>query len=295
MQLLDTEYQYLAKEIKTKFFKPRLKFETTIFICGADKNDITKNRYKISQLLQDKWLKKWIEFIYPEDIFEELLYSSESKDLLSLEGLLAKTVDIILMIPESPGSFAELGAFANDENLRKKMICILDSKYKKHKSFINQGPIKLVRKANKSNVVYIDFEDIENEIEKITSAISKFRRFFTFEKEVNLLQADNFLLPAIYLLEPVDKKSLSKIIEYTLDDKENAFQITQAALTSLNRKNFIEQTPNGYRLSILGKEEFFKYKERYSRYKSVEERNFIDNIRLELLNLKNRNRRLKVV
>ena len=295
MELLNTEYRFLAKEIKSKFFKPRLKFETTIFICGADKNDITKNRYKISELLEGKWIRKWIEFIYPEDIFEELLYSSDSKDLLSLEGLLAKAVDIILMIPESPGSFAELGAFANDENLRQKMVCILDIKYKKHKSFINQGPIKLVKKANKSNVIFINFDDMENEIEKISSVISRFRRSSTFEKEVNLLQADSFLLPVIYLLEPVDKKSLSKIIEYTLDDKENAFQITQAALTSMNRKNFIEQTPNGYKLSLIGREEFFKYKMRYSRYKSVDERDFIDNIRLELLNLKNRNRRLKVI
>lgn len=295
VQLLDKEYQFLAKEIKAKFFKPRLRFETTIFICGADKNDTSKNRFKISELLQDSWRKRWIEFIYPENIFEELLYSSESKDLLSLEGLLARTVDIILMIPESPGSFAELGAFANDENLRKKMVCILDTKYKKDKSFINQGPIKLVRKANKENVIFIDFKDLENEIEKIHRAISKYRKSSTFEKEVNLLQADNFLLPVIFLLEPVDKRSLSKIVEFALEDGENGFQITQAALTSMNRKNLIEQTPDGYKLSLIGKQEFFKYKERYTRFKSVGERDFIDNIRLELLNLKNRNRRMKVV
>lgn len=296
MELRDKEFKFLAEEIKNKFLKPKLKSETTIFICGADKNDTTKARYKISELISnDRWLKRWVEFVYPEDIFEELLYSSESKDLLSLEGLLAKTVDIILMIPESPGSFAELGAFANDEKLRKKMICVLDSKYKKHKSFINQGPIKLVKKENKGSIIFIDFENLENEIEKVTTRISKVRKSARFEKEINLLQADNFLLPVIFLLEPIEKKGLAKIIEFALNDKENSFQITQTALSSLNKKNHIELTANGYKLTTTGKEEFLKYKERYSRFKSTEERDFIDNIRLELLNLKNRNKRMKVV
>ena len=92
---------------------------------------------------------KLVKFIQQnEDIFDELLYSSKTKDLLSLEALLAESVDAIVLIPESPGSFAELWAFANDERLRKKMICVVDKKYKKDKSFINQGPLKLVKKEN---------------------------------------------------------------------------------------------------------------------------------------------------
>jgi hypothetical protein len=36
------------------------------------------------------------------------------------------------------------------------MICVVDIKYKHDKSFINQGPVKLVKSINKDAVVYID-------------------------------------------------------------------------------------------------------------------------------------------
>ena len=111
-----------------------------MFLCGADISMKDKLRYKIANEFKYFWNSYWYEIIYPEDIFDELLYSSRSKDLLSLENLLADSVDVILMIPESPGSFAELGAFANNEKLRAKIVCIIDEKYKKNKSFINQGP-----------------------------------------------------------------------------------------------------------------------------------------------------------
>ena len=102
------------------------------------------------------WYSSNYDLIYPEDIFDELLYSSNSTDLLSLENLLADSVDAVVVIPESAGSFAELGAFANNEKLRSKMICVVDIKYKRDKSFINQGPIKLVRSVNKDAIVYIE-------------------------------------------------------------------------------------------------------------------------------------------
>ncbi len=296
VQLKDKESKFLAEKIKTNIFNKSNDYKTSIFLCGADINNSSTARFKVAQLFEDWWSKYFFRIYYPEDIFDELLYSSESKDLLSLENLLAKSVDVIIMIPESPGSFAELGAFANDENLRKKMICILDIKYKKNKSFINQGPVKLVKNVDSKNVLFLDLKNLQNHKTQIHIAVRNLIKSSNRkQKEVNLLQADSFILPILYLLEPTDKKTITNILKYAMnEDEENAFQATFSALTTLTKKNYVEVTSQGYKLTTLGKNEFLKFKNPFARVKFVEEGKILDDLRLDLLNLIYKNKRLKV-
>jgi len=192
-EISKADYSIIAEKIRKDIFKPALNYKITIFLCGKDILDKSSIRYRIAQVLTEGlWYSGTYDLVFPEDIFDELLYSSTSADLLSLENLLADSVDAVVVIPESPGSFAELGAFANNEKLRSKMLCILDVKYKRDKSFINQGPVKLVRSVNKDGVVYVDESKIGNsmffksdsftwldrdpEIEKITSALRKIKK-----------------------------------------------------------------------------------------------------------------------
>lgn len=292
----DIEYKHLADKIRDNIFDVSNDYKTSIFLCGADINDSKSTRYKVAQLFEDWWSKYYYRIYYPEDIFDELLYSSESKDLLSLEGLLAKSVDVIIMIPESPGSFAELGAFANDENLRKKMICILDMKYKKNRSFINQGPVKLVKNVNPSNVLFLDLKNIDQNKKQIQSVIKELiKTNFINKKKITLLQADSFILPILYLLEPVNRLTISKILKFAMnEDEENAYQATYSGLTTLIKKNYAELTLNGYKLTQSGKKEFLKFKNPYPRVKNSAGGKILDNLRLDLLNLIYRNKRLKM-
>src|SRR5690606_22915867 len=220
----------IAKKIREDIFKPAFTFRTSIFLCGADILQKTTTRHKISEALTNNYhYSMYYDLIFPEDIFDELLYSFHAPDLLSLENLLADSVDAVIMIPESPGSFTELGAFASNEKLRSKLVCVIDEKFKKTKSFINQGPLKLVKQANKSNIVYINPENIgkslysgiktfslftkDTEIEKIISALKNLKRTTTkVENKITLLQLDKFLLPAVYILEPVTKGTLINIV-----------------------------------------------------------------------------------
>src|SRR5690606_18990715 len=150
-------------------------FKTSIFLCGADISQKTTIRFKIAKALTDSHhYNLHYDLIYPEDIFDELLFSSHSPDLLSLENLLADSVDAVIMIPESPGSFTELGAFASNEKLRAKLVCVIDEKYKKTKSFISQGPLKLVKKTNKTNIVYVNFDNIGK------SSFSSIKSFYPY-------------------------------------------------------------------------------------------------------------------
>ncbi|EAT6679566.1 UDP-3-O-(3-hydroxymyristoyl)glucosamine N-acyltransferase, partial [Salmonella enterica] len=115
-----------------------------IFICGKDKSDKESYRFKISQLLERNTN---YQLAYPEDLFEDLfedlLEGQANNSLLSLEQQLAEAVDLIILIPESPGSFAELGAFSTRKELAEKMLVLRQNKYKADKSFINHGPIRL--------------------------------------------------------------------------------------------------------------------------------------------------------
>jgi len=252
-------------------------------------------RFKIAKSLTGFWYKHYYDLIFPEDIFEELLYSSQSKDLLSLEGLLADSVDVIVLIPESPGSFAELGAFANDEKLRHKLICLVDNKYKKNKSFINQGPLKLVKNANNHGLIFIDPNKIDKEIDKISTALRSMKKTSSkINDKITLLQTDNFLLPAIYLLEPVIKSTLIDIVGSAMNDEANSFQATTTALTILSKKRLVELTPNGYKLTQLGIDEFFSFQKKNTRSKTQDKTVAIDNLRLEILNLRNRKKKLKL-
>jgi hypothetical protein len=281
----------ISNKIRDDIYKPAFNFKTTVFLCGADITQKDKIRYKIAEALKRRF---WADIIYPEDIFDELLYSSKTKDLLSLEGLLADSVDAIVLIPESPGSFAELGAFANDEILRSKLICIVDKKYKKDKSFINQGPLRLVKKANQFGLIFIDPDDIDDEIDKLISSLRKMKKGSDKRGDkISLLQLENFLLPSIYLLEPVSKETMVNLVASATEDKLNSFQTTTTALTILIKKKQIQLTVNGYKLTTLGLEIFFAFRKTKSRIKRQDEIIEIDNLRLEILNLKYRKKKLK--
>lgn len=287
-----TDCILISKKIRDDIYKPAFTFKTTIFLCGADINQKDKIRHQIAQAL--KW-EFWFDIIYPEDIFDELLYSSKTKDLLSLEGLLADSVDAVVIIPESPGSFAELGAFANDEKLRKKLICVVDKKYQKDKSFINQGPLKLVKKENSFGLVFIDPKEVPTEIEKLVTALKKMKKVSAKKGDkLSLLQIENFLLPSIYLLEPVSKITLINLVAAATEDEKNSFQTTTTALTILIKKKLIQLSNEGYKLTALGLEKFFAFQKTKTRIKRQDEKIEIDNIRLEILNLKNRRKKLKV-
>ncbi len=289
------EIKQISLKIKENIFKPTNTYKTTIFLCGASLLNNSTIRSRVAETLSKKWYFYRYDIIYPEDIFDELLYGTQGKDLLSLEGLLAESVDAIVLIPESPGSFAELGAFANDNNLRTKIICILDKKHKKDKSFINQGPVKLIKKASKENLLYIDLNDLDNEIEKLGSALSRIKKTSTKKENIiNLLQLENFLLPTIYLLEPIDRQLLQDIVGFAIEDDRTAIQSTITALTILTKKRKISSTPEGYKLTPLGIEDFVNLRRTKKRSKNIQETKVLDELRLEIMNVRYRNKKLNL-
>jgi len=291
----NSDCEILSEKIKNEIFKPANIFKTTIFLCGADLSQKDKMRYKIAEALKGWIYSIYFDIIYPEDIFDELLYGSNRSDLLFLEGLLAESVDAIIVIPESPGSFAELGAFANNNLLREKLICVVDLQYKKDKSFINQGPLRLVKKSGKGHVLFVDPTNVEKDIVSLATSLRRMKKKSRkLTDKISLLQLDNFLLPAIYLLEPVSKDILQKMVSYVTGSQDSSFQTTTTALTILMKKRQIELISSSYRLTQLGLDSFFSLRKTSSRTKTQRETIAFDNLRLEILNLKLRNKPMRV-
>jgi hypothetical protein len=250
----------LAESIRDKILQPVFNLKTRIFLCGASQTSKLSKRDILARLLPSGFHFYKYELIYPEEIFEELISGPNSIDLLSLENMLAESVDAIVIVPESPGAIAELGAFANNESLRNKMVCVQDVNYRRKKSFINYGPIKLIRKSDFGSVVYVDFNDPERHIVKVRNAIAKV--FQATNKKPNvadLLQSENFIIPCIYLLEPVSREIMESMVRYASDATEPiAKSVTSAALTILGKKNFVSISPDGYSLTSVGLKQFFK-------------------------------------
>ncbi|WP_146086582.1 hypothetical protein [Ciceribacter selenitireducens] len=78
----------------------------------------------------------------------------------SAELLHAKhSTDAIVMLPSSPGSFLELGAFALHADVCQKMLIIIDKKHENDKpNYLNTGPIPGAKKKG-AEVMFIDYDD----------------------------------------------------------------------------------------------------------------------------------------
>jgi len=167
--------------------------------------------------------------------------------------------------------------------------------FKKDKSFINKGPLKLIKNTNNFAILFVDPDNIDKEIPKLNSALNKIKNKSQKRTDrISLLQLENFLLPSIFLLEPVPKETLVNLVSPATKDDENSFQTTTAALTILTEKRLVELTTSGYKLTLLGLDNFLTFRKTRSRIKRQDETIDIDNLRLEILNFRNRKKRLKV-
>jgi hypothetical protein len=80
---------------------------------------------------------------YADDVWAQIS-SVAGENALAMEQRLAELADVVILVVESPGTFAELGAFSIHPKLRTKLLPILDASYQQDPSFINSGPIRWI-------------------------------------------------------------------------------------------------------------------------------------------------------
>ncbi len=163
------------KQIYCDVFKNIKYKELDLFLCGGMS---TRSKSSHRDILRKRIKADNINILYPEDLFMEML-NKRQYDLLTMEEVLACNSDIIVIIPESPGSFAELGAFSQNKLIAKKLLVFQHNKFKRTRSFISQGPIDYMNRRYKGSVYY--FNEDMNQTAAILNKILK-KRFKLYNK-----------------------------------------------------------------------------------------------------------------
>lgn len=115
----------------------------------------------------------------------------EFHNIAEFEEIIAHVSDCLIIFPESPGSFAELGYFSKNEELTKKILVAHRADMQGDDSFMLRGPIKLIDKNSQFEpTVQLnygpapDFGPIKQRIEKRITG--KKRQKFKFESFAKL-------------------------------------------------------------------------------------------------------------
>lgn len=231
----------------------------TVFLVGAGPSTPSSLRDQIRDELAGRPRIPGFDVYYPEELFEELLRGAEPRaDLLELENLLAENVHAVVIVLESEGPIAELGAFANHEKLRDRLVVIVNKRYRKARSFIMLGPIKYLRQKTRSRIVYYEPMDIDLDKlgKNIRAGVRKVSAGVTVETSVrNPVLAQHYLRAAIDVLHPIQRTTLQSLIQSVAPiNATETNRIVIAALSILTREKEVALGNDGYTLTKAGRD-----------------------------------------
>lgn len=204
-----------------------------IFLCGGAKTKSKVNRDTVRRNLEKYGFL--FNIFYPEDLFIELLNKKEY-DLLSLEKYLAENSDYIVIVCESMGSAAELGAFINNSETISKVVVLQDLKFKNIKSFISEGPIKYLKKKHKNHVLYYknDSKKIASQLKKVLKKEKGCGEKNKCFKDIDCISGQcNYILFLLYLFDSIERTALLSYINNV--DKIKDSELSKLYQSSLNR------------------------------------------------------------
>lgn len=129
-----------------------------VFLCGGKVEPVAGDEPSLRALFYQH-LKANEPNLFKRVLLAELAnkWSKATKHydhLLQLEGDLAHLSAVILLLVESAGSIAELGAFCYDPILFEKLIAVLEFKFQDDESFIQDGPIAKLKDSGQESVLF---------------------------------------------------------------------------------------------------------------------------------------------
>lgn len=126
-------------------------YSLRVFLCGAKPEDLRFDiRMQLKNLIQSRF---GCDAFLGEDIEALKGAIKIDRDHLTIEVQEAKKSDIIIMFLGSVGTISEVTAFALAEDTRSKTIVLNDEKFRKEKSFLSQGPLKILPREH---IIYYD-------------------------------------------------------------------------------------------------------------------------------------------
>lgn len=162
-----------------------------VFVCGG--NLETDMRSKFEEVFPH--LLPEYEFFKPEFAMENYFSFGDTEpfDIADFEAMVADLSIAIVLFPEAPGSFAELGYFSGQLPLSRKTVLALDLNHQRSGSFISLGPATKISKTSVFGYpIQLDYKNPDFTIvsTRITdhAKLSKRKRKFT-PKEFNELSS----------------------------------------------------------------------------------------------------------
>ncbi|EKY3886475.1 hypothetical protein EKS35_09930 [Enterobacter hormaechei subsp. steigerwaltii] len=231
MWILHPKYKNARKDFIDNFSASELtqlsySLPKILFICGGEEKTCS-NRGNLERYIK-RHHKEYLTF-RAELAWDVISNSKTIKNVnaLALEEWLADFSDIVIILVESYGTVAELGAFSLSNGLRKKLLPILDKKYERDLSFINTGPVMWVNNDSKFNpAIYTDFSTIltcipeinERLSRKLRSSVSEDNSYGKYRYSPKVLLF--FLLYVIASLGPIPAKEITTLAVEIIEFKE---------------------------------------------------------------------------
>lgn len=186
------------------------RLEPVLFLCGgAD----SSRRDSLRDYLRKH--KPWISLFYAERAWD-LLSSQEGLSALKMERDLATLADLVVVIVESPGTYAELGAFSLSDELRKKLLPIVDKKYQGVSSFITTGPLQWIdAESDFAPTIYVPLPLILQAVDQVEERLARIVRTGSV-KVTDLAASPKHLLFFLCDLVAVIHPATTSMVEYYL-------------------------------------------------------------------------------
>jgi hypothetical protein len=177
------------------------------------------------------------------------------RNLQKFEEFLASTADCVLVFVESPGSFAETGLFAALPQVVEKTFIVNTRNEAQENSFLNTGPIKLIRKASQFDSVFelaektVSASDADGIVERILSTCTKYDNALVFHPEKKFSDLKLLLqLGCVHLIVTLVRAASSDLVTYVLRNYFRAVdrEIVERLLSLLTGINLLKRTDELY-------------------------------------------------
>lgn len=289
--------------IATKLFHEHKRHETvsnsiSIFLCGGSSEKERELRKHIRKRLSTVSSKYTYRVYFPEDMFIDLILGHGKRDLLSLENLLATSVNVVALLLSSPGTLTELGAFTNYVGLQDKLVVAIDPQYRRARSFINLGPVRFLEEHTQSKIVWSPLQ-LTN-ADTLTRQLAEECRNVAKKSAVitglsSPIWAYDYILSLVYILEPILKNDLMTAIKAVNSDDTtwaDCEQSAEAAISSLVNERKISIATGVFSTTKKGNTNLLSLD--ITKRKIRDRSDFLSQLRMEALNIILRKRNNKI-
>ena len=153
-----------------------------IFVCGG--NDETHLRQIFREYVKSNNAN--YKIIFPEFAVKSPLNAAAAQDidLSEFERLMASLSLCVVLFPEGPGSYAELGLFSAWKDVAEKVLVIADASKQGRDSFMLSGPIRKIDSLSTFRpTIWLDYDSPN--LSMIIQRINERRNAHVYQKHLN--------------------------------------------------------------------------------------------------------------